>query len=90
MQVDARGSAVFTNWLPFRRQLRQVGIDSHCSVVLNLEGTRLVDHSVMEGLHELQEEFSRAGLVLEIVGLEGHRPLSDHPYATRKSPQRSQ
>ena len=82
------GSAVFTNWIPFRRQLRQVGIDGHNNVVLSLEGTALVDHSVMEGLHELQEEFARAGLVLEIVGLEGHRPLSRHPYATRKAVRR--
>ncbi|MFM8893246.1 MAG: SulP family inorganic anion transporter, partial [Planctomycetia bacterium] len=89
VQVDARGSAVFTNWLPFRRQLRQVGLDSHCNVVLNLEGTKLVDHSVMEGLHELQSEFTRAGLTLDIVGLEGHRAFSGHPYATRKAPRQS-
>ncbi|MFM8495001.1 MAG: SulP family inorganic anion transporter [Planctomycetia bacterium] len=84
VQVDARGSAVFTNWLPFRRQLRQVGIEGGQNIVLNLEGAKLVDHSVMEGLHELQDEFARAGLALDVVGLEGHRPLSGHPFATRR------
>jgi len=84
VQVDARGSAVFTNWLPFRRQLRQVGIQNGHNIVLNLEGTKLVDHSVMEGLHELQEEFTQAGLSLDVVGLEGHRPLSGHRFATRR------
>jgi MFS superfamily sulfate permease-like transporter len=84
VQIDARGSAVFTNWIPFRRQIVQLGLEQGTSVVVNLEGTRLVDHSVMEGLHELQQEFEQAGLVLDIVGLDEHRPLSRHPFATRK------
>jgi len=86
VQIDARGSAVFTNWLPFRRQIRQAGFENGSNVVVNLEGTKLVDHSVMEGLEELQQEFDRAGLRLEVIGLEGHQPLSGHPHATRKGP----
>lgn len=84
VRVDARGSAVFTNWLPFRRTLRQVGIEGRNNVVLNLEGTKLIDHRVMEGLHELQEDFAREDLALDIVGLEGHHPLSAHQFATRR------
>jgi MFS superfamily sulfate permease-like transporter len=84
VQIDARGSAVFTNWIPFRKQIVQLGLEQGNNVVVNLEGTRLVDHSAMEGLHQLQEEFSRAGLSLEVVGLDDHRPLSGHPFATRK------
>jgi hypothetical protein len=38
----------------------------------------------MEGLGELQDEFTRAGRTLEVVGLESHRALSSHPLATRK------
>jgi MFS superfamily sulfate permease-like transporter len=86
VQIDARGSAVFTNWLPFRKQIRQAGLERGSNVVVNLEGTKLVDHSVMEGLEELRQDFDRAGLRLEIIGLEGHRPLSGHPHATRKGP----
>jgi MFS superfamily sulfate permease-like transporter len=84
VQVDARGSAVFSNWLPFRRQLRQLGLEQRNNIVVNLEGTRLVDHSVMEGLHELQAEFEREGLCLDVIGLDEHRPLSAHPFATRR------
>ncbi len=84
VRVDARGSAVFSNWIPFRRQLRQIAFDRGVDVVVNLEGTRLVDHSVMEGLHELEDEFARKGRTLTVVGLELHRPLSSHPMATRK------
>lgn len=84
VQVDARGSAVFSNWIPFRRQLCQVGLEQQNNLIVNLEGTRLVDHSVMEGLHELQGEFERAGLTLDVIGLDEHQALSAHPFATRR------
>ena len=84
VQVDALGSAVFSNWIPFRRQLCQLGLDQQNSIIVNLEGTKLVDHSVMEGLHQLQSDFVRAGLTLDIVGLDSHHALSKHPFATRR------
>ena len=84
IQIDARGSAVFTNWIPFRRQITLLGLEQRNSIVVNLEGTRLVDHSVMEGLHQLQADFEQAGLKLEVIGLGEHQPLSQHPFATRK------
>ena len=84
VQIVARGSAVFTNWIPFRRQIVQLGLEQGNNLIVNLEGTRLVDHSAMEGLQQLQEEFERAGLTLDVVGLDEHRPLSGHPLATRR------
>jgi len=84
VQIDARGSAVFSNWIPFRRQICQLGLEQQHNIIVNLEGTRLVDHSVMEGLHELQSDFERAGLSLGVIGLGEHRALSTHPFATRR------
>lgn len=84
VQIDAAGSAVFSNWLPFRRQIVQLGLVQGNDVVVNLAGTRLVDHSVMEKLEELGHEFEQAGRKLEVVGLEAHRGLSAHPHATRR------
>lgn len=79
-----RRAAVFTNWLGLRRAIQTAGSD-HNAVVLDLSQARLVDHSVMEKLHELGNEFSEQGKSLEVVGLEGHVPLSSHPYAARKA-----
>jgi len=84
VQIDASGSAVFTNWIPFRRQIEQLGLVQNNSVIVNLAGTTLVDHSVMEKLHELSLDFQQAGLRLDIVGLDAHRQTSTHPHATRK------
>ena len=84
VQIDASGSAVFTNWIPFKRQIEQLGFVQRSNVIVNLAGTELVDHSVMEHLHALEQEFAQAGLRLEVVGLESHRQASAHPLATRK------
>jgi hypothetical protein len=53
-------------------------------VVVNLAGTTLVDHSVMEKLDELAADFTQAGLTLEVVGLDAHRQASAHPHASRR------
>ena len=82
--ITARGSAVFTNWIPFKREIEQLGLAERNNIVVDLSGTHLVDHSVMEKLHEMELEFEQAGLRFEVVGLEGHRQFSDHPHATRK------
>ena len=82
--VFAHYSAIFSNWLLFRRQLVKLGLQEKKNVILDLSDTRLVDHSVMEKLHEIQEDFSAAGVKLEIVGLENHQGLSPHEYSTKK------
>lgn len=82
--ISARESAVFSNWIPFKRQIEQLGLVQGNHVVIDLAGARLIDHSVMEHLHELEQEFAAAGLRFEISGLDVHRQLSGHQYATRK------
>src|SRR5690606_21125949 len=46
--VRARDSAVFSNWIPLRRQMENLGLNQKRSITLDLSQTRLVDHSVME------------------------------------------
>jgi MFS superfamily sulfate permease-like transporter len=82
--ILAKGSAVFTNWIPFKRQIEQLGLVQKNNVVIDLSGTKMVDHSVMERLHEMQMDFDQAGLQLEVIGLDSHQQFSDHPFAARK------
>jgi MFS superfamily sulfate permease-like transporter len=82
--IRASGSAVFSNWIPFRRQIEHLGQIQRRNVVVDLADTKVVDHSVMEKLHELELDFEKDGLKLEVVGLEGHRQLSLHPFAARR------
>jgi MFS superfamily sulfate permease-like transporter len=83
-RVRAKGSAVFSNWIPFKRQLLNIGLVQRNNVIVDLSDTKLVDSSVMEKLHELQREFDQEGLTLTIDGLDLHRQFSEHEFATRK------
>lgn len=81
--VHVHKSAVFSNWLGVRGAILKAS-QSSPNVVVDLSDTKLVDHSVMEKLHELEKEFETSGKHLTIVGLDLHTPMSAHPYAARK------
>jgi MFS superfamily sulfate permease-like transporter len=80
--VVVRRAAVFSNWPALKRRLEAIGPGA--SVTLDLSETRLVDHTVMEKLHELEQEHLQQGGSLTVIGLDAHRPFSDHPHAGRK------
>ena len=77
--VLVKNSAVFSTWIALRRKL--LSINPNRSVVLDLSQTRLVDHTVMEKLHELQKDFEQKHRTLFIRGLESHHGLSEHPHS---------
>ncbi|MDA1051787.1 MAG: SulP family inorganic anion transporter [Planctomycetota bacterium] len=82
--IRARYSAVFSNWILFRRNIIRLGLVERRNLILDFTKCKLVDHSVMEKLHELERDFEDAGLHMEMTGLEGHKPLSHHGFAARK------
>ncbi|MGD8860118.1 MAG: SulP family inorganic anion transporter [Myxococcales bacterium] len=75
-------SAVFSSWIGLKKRIQQERDKQE--VVLDFSGARLVDHTVMEKLMELQSEFDRHDCALVIRGLERHKPMSPHPLAARK------
>ena len=82
--IRARDSAVFSNWIPFRRQIEQVGLVQKRNLVIDLSGVQLVDDSVLEKLEEMREAFELEGLGFAIRGLDSLIPMSDNVLATRK------
>ena len=81
--IIARESAVFSNWIPFRRQIEDVGLVQKRNLILDLSGTTMVDASVMEKLEELQSEFEEEGLKLELRGLDDLRPVAGSAHSAR-------
>ena len=81
--IVVRKAATFTNWLGLRRVILTHAVERN-EVVIDLRDTHLVDHSVMEKLHEMGHDFTESGKTLHVVGLENHLPLSRHPLAARK------
>ena len=84
VRIAAEHSAVFSNWIPFRRAIEDVGLVDRRNVIVDLSGTKVVDHSVMERLHEMQKDFAQAGLTLEIAGLDSHVPVAEHEHSARR------
>ncbi|MFV2068593.1 MAG: SulP family inorganic anion transporter [Pirellulales bacterium] len=82
--IRAHYSAVFSNWILFRRNIIRLGLVERRNIELDCSDCKLVDHSVMEKLHELKRDFEDAGLHLEVTGLEVHKPFSHHDFAARK------
>ena len=82
--VTARYSAIFSNWILFRKQLVKLGLQEKKNVILDLAQTKLVDHSVMDKLHEIKDDFQLAGLKLKITGLDNHHGLSSNELSAHK------
>lgn len=82
--ILAHQSAVFSNWIPFRRQIEQIGLVQHRNLIVDVSDTRLVDHSVMEKLAEMKRDFDQAGLTFEVRGLSSLQPFTDDAHAARK------
>ncbi len=82
--IVAHQSAVFSNWIPFRRQIEQIGLIQHRNLIVDLSDTVLVDHSVMEKLEEMKRDFEQEGLKFQVRGLDTLRPMADNAHAARK------
>ena len=82
--ITAKESAIFSNWIPFKRQIEEIGLVQKRNMILDLSGATLVDASVMEKLEELSHDFEQEGLKLELKGLDELRAFSPSAHSTRK------
>ena len=77
-------AAIFTNFLGIKRKLEE--IPSGFNITIDLGETKLVDHSVMENLEHFKHDYEAYdNSSVKIVGLENHKPLSNHPLSSRKN-----
>lgn len=82
--VTMKHSAVFSGWLRLRARLLGLkhGQQALREVLIDLSESDVVDHTVLEKLHELQKDYAQANCKLTITGLNGHQKLSSHPSST--------
>lgn len=84
VRILVHQSLVFSNWIPFRKHIDHLGLLQNRKVVLDLSETRLVDHTVMQKLSEMQDDFKQVGVELHLIGLETHQSLAPHQHAARR------
>ncbi len=81
LTLAVHGAAVFTNYLGLKRRLDRVD-DGVRTIVIDFSDACLVDHTVLEKLHLASQEMKLQ--TLELQGLEGHTPRSNHALAVRR------
>lgn len=79
--IQVQRSAIFSNWIALKSKID--GTQSR-RVTIDFAWTRLVDHTVMGKLAEVRREYEEQGRELQVIGLDRHKRLSDHPAAARK------
>jgi len=82
--IVARESAVFSNWIPFKRQIETIGLEQKKSLIVDVSETKFIDHSVMEKLIAMENDFEREGLKFELRGLDSLLPTANMPSSARK------
>lgn len=80
--VAISGAAVFSNFIALKSMLAE--LPEKKSISFDLSEVDLIDHTVMEFIHDFSNEYSHNGGSCSIVGLDDHEPYSDHPLATHR------
>jgi MFS superfamily sulfate permease-like transporter len=80
--IAISGAAVFSNFISLKSML--AGLPEKKSIYFDLSEAHLIDHTVMEFVHDFSNEYTHAGGQCRIVGLDDHEPFSDHPLAARR------
>ena len=80
--ITVNRSAVFSTWISLKRCIERQAAKK---VVVDLSGTKFVDHTVMANLDVLKREFEESDRELSLIGIDGHQPLSSHPLAALKA-----
>jgi len=79
--LRVRGIANFLNVLRIRRSLEELPANER--IIVDFGPAMLVDNTVLEQVHDFgrRHRASEAGASFEVIGLEAHRAISDHPDA---------
>lgn len=80
--VKVISSAVFSNYLGLKKKL--MSIPNSKTIILDFSNSVLVDHTVLENLHGIEEDYKRNGGSFHVIGLEQMAKLSEHEFAARK------
>ncbi|MEJ7585699.1 MAG: SulP family inorganic anion transporter [Acidimicrobiales bacterium] len=81
VEIRLQGALGFHNFIPLRTVLD--GMSPGKTVVLDFSGVHYVDPTVMERIHDFEEDYVTDGGTVRRVGDDHLRGDSEHPFATR-------
>jgi MFS superfamily sulfate permease-like transporter len=82
--ITVQGAAVFSNFIGIKKALLSFDYTDH--IVLDVRNCKLIDHSVIENLYHIKDDYTVEGGSLEILGIDEFKPAtgSAHKYAAVK------
>lgn len=82
--IIVKGCAVFSNFVGIKKSIDTFNLTDH--IVFDVSTCKLVDHTVIENLHHIKEDFENEGGSFIIKGIEEFRPAtnSKHQFAAVK------
>jgi len=80
--VSIVGAAIFSNFLSLKKALANV--EKSKTIIFQMNNTYLLDHTVMEFIHDFQHNYEANGGKCVFLGLEYHDTYSRHPLAVRR------
>lgn len=82
--ITVHGALLFSNWIGMKNKI--LSFDYSDNVVLDVSDCKLIDHTVIESLHHIKDDFTVEGGSLEIIGIDEFRPVfgSKHQLAAVK------
>ncbi len=81
--VSVKNFSSFLNYTKLKAKLDQIPEDEDAIIDFSL--CDFIDHSVMENLNNYAEGFKRKGGHFEVIGIDGYKTGSEHPFALRKN-----
>jgi len=76
------GSAIFSNFMALKTAL--TGLPAGKKIIFQLNNAYMLDHTVMEFLHDFEHNYEAQGGHIEYLGMDTHVAYSEHPLAVRK------
>jgi MFS superfamily sulfate permease-like transporter len=83
-KITVQGAAVFSNFIGIKKKIDQFPLTD--SIIFDVRECKLIDHSVIENLHHIKDDFKREGGTFTIVGIDEFKPAtkSKHKLAAVK------
>lgn len=79
--VKVSGSAIFSNFIALKSEL--AGLQKSKTVLFDLSDVYLIDHTVMDFIHDYRNDYMAQGGRCEIQGLSQHLADSEHKLSSR-------
>ena len=80
--VSIVGAAIFSNFMSLKTAL--ANLEKGKTVIFQLNNAYLIDHTVMEFIHDFQHNYEGQGGQCKFFGMEYHDTFSEHPLAVRR------